>query len=472
MFSRKVSRPGLVMALVLLAASACASCGESTDIIGAPPPPPPPPPPTGQATIQVDPAVRFQTMRGWEVNLYSSQESPAFGAFKDELFDRAVNEAGINRLQLPVRSGVESNQDNWSLYQAGALSDAEWRAVRYATVNDNGDPNSLNPSGFHFSELDDMVSRIVLPVKQRVEANGETLHVTLTYVAFTQQITTGSYHHANAAEYAEFILAAFQHLQTRFGLVPDALEVILEPDNVSQWTPSVVGAAIVSVSDRLGAAGFSPEILAPSTTNMANAPTFFNSWPAAARARVQTVVYHRYSGVSAGALQTIAGLGKETAMLEWWSASNGYQVLHEDLKSGRNSAWQQGVLGGDQGPMALYLIDTSNPAQPVVTINDKTKFTRQYFKYVRRGAVRIGATSTSNALDPVAFINPSGGQVVVVKATGAASFTVGGLAAGTYGISSATAAAWGVTAPDQTITAGQTVTASLPGAGVLTIYRK
>ncbi len=77
--------------------------------------------------------------------------------------------------------------------------------------------------------------------------------------------------------------------------------------------------------------------------------------------------YHRYGGVSLANLQAIAARAKQyhldTAMLEWWSSSNGYATLHEDLKIGNNSAWQQGVLGGAlNSDMSLYQIDTSNPA--------------------------------------------------------------------------------------------------------------
>lgn len=462
-----VNMPFLFIGMVV--ALSCTASGERVDITGEPPPLHPDTttiPDT--ATIQVDPATRYQTMEGWEVHSEVRSDLPGSGAFRDELYDRAVNEAGIDRIQLSVRSGVESDQDYWSQLQAGTITNDQWRAVRYATVNDNASPDIINPAGFHFSEVDDLVNRIVLPLRQRLVANGESLYVTLEYVAFTAQITTGSYDHTDPAEYAEFILATFQHLQSTFGLVPDGLEIILEPDNVSQWTPTYTGQAIVAVANRLAAAGFTPEIIAPSTTDMGNALVFYNSWPTAVRDRVHTVSYHRYRGVTSQNLQAISGLGKETAMLEWWSANNDHRVLHEDLKVGMASAWQQGVVGGIAGPMALYYVDD----QANISINPKTTFLRQYYRFVRRGAVRVGATSKNNALDPLAFVNVDGRQVVVVKTTGAASFTVGGLAAGTYGAFYAVEGAWGVGQPDQTITAGHTVSASIPGAGVITIHRK
>ncbi len=453
--------------LGLVIAVSCTASGDRTDITGEPPEPPPSPPDT--ATVQIDTATRYQTMEGWEVHAEVGLDLPPFALFRDELFDRVVNEAGINRISLPVRSGVESDQDYWSQRQAGTITNDQWRAVRYATVNDNASPNIINPAGFHFSEIDDLVSRIVLPIRDRLTANGEALYVTLEYIAFTAQITTGSYDHDDPAEYAEFILATFQHLQSEFGLVPDGLEIILEPDNVSQWTPAYTGQAIVAVADRLAAAGFTPDIIAPSTTNMSTALVFYDSWPAAVRNRVHTVSYHRYSGVSTEALQAIAGLGKATAMLEWWNMANDYRTLHEDLKVGQVSAWQQGAIGGSlPGLMAVYNVDN----QANVLMSPKTAYFRQYYRYVRRGAVRIGASSTNSALDPLAFVNVDGRQVVVVKADETASFTVGGLEPGTYGIMYAVEGAWGVEQPDQTISAGQAVSPSIPGAGVITIYRK
>jgi hypothetical protein len=109
-----------------------------------------------------------------------------------------------------------------------------WRHHRYATVNDDADPNVIRAAGYHFTELDRNVRTTILPLRALAAAKGEPLYINLNYVAFTSQITTGSYHHQNAAEYAEFILAAFQHLDQQFGFVPDAVELLLEPDNVSQ----------------------------------------------------------------------------------------------------------------------------------------------------------------------------------------------------------------------------------------------
>jgi hypothetical protein len=435
---------------------------------------------TPARTITVDPSETYQTINGWEMVAYALEpENPAFAKFKDTLFDLAVHDVGVNRLRLEIRSGVENSNDNWSGYQDGTIDYQTWRSRRYATVNDNADPCAIDWSGFHFSEMDNAVERIVNPLRAILEADGDKLYVNVNYVAFTGQITDGSYIHNDPAEYAEFVLATYLHLQEKYGWVPDSWEVILEPDNVSQWNGTLVGQAIVAAAARLKAAGFEPVFIAPSTTNMGNAITYFDRMvevPGAVEF-LRELSYHRYGGVSRQNLQTIAAraqqFGTDTSMLEWWSGGNGYRTLHEDLKLGNNSAWQQGVLAGAlNSVMALYVIDDSNPANPRVIINDPTKFTRQYFRFVRPGALRIESLSQENIFDPLAFINKNGSYVVVVKCDAGGDFSIGGLAAGTYGIKYTTASRYDVDLPDQAIGAGQAVVAGIPAAGVLTAYGK
>lgn len=434
-----------------------------------------------QDTITLNTAARFQTMSGWECVVFSSQDNPAFPDFREELFDRVINEAGINRLRLEVRSGSENPTDYYAQYQAGQIEYAIWRANRYATVNDNADPSVINPAGFHFTELDQTVEQIVLPLRSRAAAKGEPLYVNLNYVAFTGQITQGGgYHHADAAEYGEFILAAFQHLDQRFGLVPDAVEILLEPDNVSQWNGTTVGRAIVAVESRLTAAGYSPDIIAPSCTNMGNAVSYFDALAAVsgALAALDEVCYHRYGGVSDANLQALAARaqqhGKRTSMLEWWSSGNGIDVLLKDLTMGMNAAWQQGVLGGVGGlddQMALYKVDVESAGAPLVQINRKTRLLRQIYRFVRRGAVRLGVTSSTGALKPVAFVNPNGTHVIAVRSTAPKVFTVQGLPPGTYGVNYSTDGEFNVNRPDQSVGAGEGLTTSLPAAGVLTVHQ-
>jgi len=425
------------------------------------------------ATITVDPSVTYQTINGWEATAWVAEPSdPALPFYREALYEALVNDIGINRLRLEIRSGVENSNDNWSDYQAGKIEYQTWRSRRYATVNDNADPHVINDSGFHFSEMDGVIEQVVNPLRDLLEANGERLYVNVNYVAFTGQITDGAYLHDEPAEYAEFVLAAYLHIRDKYGWVPDSWEVLLEPDNVPQWNGRLLGQAIVATAARLEDNGFDPVFVAPSNTNMGNAVTYFDRMIEVPGVLdyLHEFSYHRYGGVSLQNLRAIAARAQQhgltTSMLEWWTNGNTYRTLHEDLKIGNNSAWQQAVVRG------FFDIDDSSPATTTVSINGKTKFTRQYYKFVRPGAVRIEAASQEEHLDPLAFINEDGRYVVVVKCDTGGDFTIGGLAPGTYGVKYTTAGAYDVDLPDQTITFGQAVVAGIPDAGVLTVYAR
>ncbi|OGR87242.1 MAG: hypothetical protein A3J74_11255 [Elusimicrobia bacterium RIFCSPHIGHO2_02_FULL_57_9] len=438
-------------------------------------------------TITLNPATTYQTITGWEAAAQAGQSDPLFPNFKDTLFNQAVNDLGVNRLRLEINSGAENTRDFWTEFRNGQIDNATLRCLRYSTVNDNADPFVINPSGFQFAQLDDTVDNVVLPMMQKLQARGERLYVNLNYVAFTGQMTGAGcpaglqYNHDDSPdEYAEFVLATYQHLQSKYGWGPDSWEIILEPDNTSFWRGTQIGNAIAAAGSRLQANAFSsPRFVAPSVTNMANASPYFDAMIAVSGVQqyLSEISYHRYGGVSTGNLQSIASravqYGLNTGMLEHIAAN--YLELHDDLKIGRNSAWQQFALAfptSDNGAQ-YYWIDAGGG----VNIGGRTKFLRQYFKYIRKGAVRIDAVSNNSGFDPLAFINTDGKYVVVVKTSAGGSFSIQGLPAGTYGIKYTAGGAdspayYDVDSTDRTITAGQAVAASIPIAGAITIYAK
>ena len=187
--------------------------------------------------------------------------------------------------------------------------------------------------------------------------------------------------------------------------------------------------------------------------------------------------YHRYSG---GTVANVAAVGARTqpggmrsGMLEHVGST--YADLHEDIETGMVSEWQQYTLAwcdaNDPGGR-YYLVDPSNLANPVITLASRAKFLREYFLYVRMGAVRVGAASGSQSFQPLAFRNTNGRFVVVVKATSGGSFEVHDLPAGTYGMEFTTDAQTGVDLANVTIGAGGIVPATIPAAGVITIYQR
>lgn len=434
--------------------------------------------------VVVDTTVRYQTIVGWEAHEQSGHDDASFPLFRDELFDRAANELGINRIRLEAWAGAEASQDNFTRFRNGEIDAATWRCVRFSTENDNDDPAVIEWGGFHFTKIDRAVRDVVLPMQERLRARGEELHVNLLYDAFTQQICGDrDYHHHDAAEYAEFILAHFIHLRDEFGLVPQSLELILEPDN-STWASrgEELGAAVVATVELLRAHGFEPRIIAPSLAAADRVLAYLDDMarvPGAVEL-VDEIAYHRYDRPSASTVRAIRdraeGLGAQTAMLEWLAGADQY-TLREDLIEGGVSAWQQFALAypQDEGPPyddtgeVYYIIDVQQPDHPRVVLSERARYLSQYFRYVRAGAVRIEATSSRRNVEPVAFVSSSGDPVVVVNVRGSRAFEVGGLPPGTYDVVYTTEDELHASGGSVTIGAGEMLPVSMPGTGVVTV---
>src|SRR5262249_44602824 len=145
----------------------------------------------------------------------------------------------------------------------------------------------------------------------------------LNYVDFSQTSEKSVLSHAlNPTEYAELICAAFLHLKEKYNLIPDALEIVLEPDNTDQWRGKQIGEAVIAAARRLKDAGFFPEIIAPSTAAAQAASFYFDELTSVpgASALIATLSYHRYGLWASKALPDILEraqrLGISTAMLE------------------------------------------------------------------------------------------------------------------------------------------------------------
>ena len=435
----------------------------------------------GTPRIVVDATVTHQTITGWEATAQAGQnKSPVFETYRDRLIDLAVNDLGINRLRVEVRSGSEHTRDLWALRGSDADEDdpnSVWRALRYSTINDNNDPFVLNARGFWFSEIDSTIEKVALPMKRMLQARGEDLFINVNYVAFTRGLAPGlEYHHQDPEEYAEYVQAFYQHLRTRFGFLPDSWEIVLEPNNTREWNPSLVRRAMIAAGNRLKSMGIVPRFVAPSASDMNIAVLYIDDMTRDGPPRFWAELsYHRYGGSSEAALRGLGARAQQfnmaTAMLERGGA--GVNELHDDLKIAGNTAWSQYGLAYpapvDNGG-AYYLIDDSNQAAPRIIEGVLTKFLRQYFKYVRNGAVRIDAETSDGTFDPVAFVNANGSWVVVVKAARGGVFAIDGLAPGQYNATYTTSRDSLVPTGPVSIEPGARVRLGIPDQGVLTIF--
>ena len=400
------------------------------------------------ASVTVDSTRTFQTIHGWEATAEAGLDDVSetqYREYLDEVLDEAVD-LGLTRLRLEVRASYEHTRDIEREYRTGAITAEEWRCARYATVNDDNDPNHLVASGFRFDRLDRTVEAVVQPFRARLARAGLPFWLNAQYVAFTDQICDGhAYDHDNPDEYAEFVVAVYQHLQQKYGFVPDSWEVALEPDNTRVWTGDRMAQAMLRTADRLTKAGFTPRFVAPGTTAAGNALRYFEPiWrEPLLRPLVYEISYHRYRSASD---RTVAGIGRAagdmdvaTSMLEMIGA--GPVELHADLTLGQVSAWQQYVLAfpaGDTG--AHYLIvDPDAPAGNRVTPSATAVALRPYFRALRPGAVRVAATSSDSSVTAVAARNIDGRMALVLHADRGGNVRITGLDAGRYQVTCARA---------------------------------
>jgi O-glycosyl hydrolase len=203
---------------------------------------------------------------------------------------------------------------------------------------------------------------------------------------------------------------------------------------------------MVAAVRRLREAGFTPEVIAPSTASARAAVDYIDKMLAVPGVAgvISTFAYHRYDGAAANmALRRILERAERirvgTAMLEHLTGD--VAELHDDLTKANVSAWQQYGIAYTSSPEREraggyhYLVDLSTRERPTVRMAPRTRALAQYFRFVRAGAVRIGATSNNADKRAVAFTNANGAHVVVVYANRiGGTMSVVGLPPGSYGI--------------------------------------
>jgi hypothetical protein len=119
-----------------------------------------------------------------------------------------------------------------------------------------------------------------------------------------------------------------------------------------------------------------------------------------------------------------------------------------------------------------YVVIDPRKSPPTAALSSRARLLSQYFHFVRRGAVRFEATSNDDRVEPLAFRNTDGREVVVVKADRGGAFSVHGLSPGRYGLRYTTAHRYAVELPERELQPGQALDAAIPEQGVLTVYAR
>ena len=166
-------------------------------------------------TVTINPGVQYQVFHGWGATPINA---PATDALRDQVIDLAVNDWGLTRLRLEPPNATQAT-----------FKPYEW-------FNDNGDPNVINWAGIDTTRFDSQVTRWILPFKQRVETNGDSLDLYISPSFYTTSpIPIWKFN--SAGEYAEFAMSLMLRLRDVFGITANYYCICNEAGNSNPFTP-------------------------------------------------------------------------------------------------------------------------------------------------------------------------------------------------------------------------------------------
>ena len=381
------------------------------------------------------------TPRFWEFDKVNDRYDSSWLASRDGIVQLLVEDAGVKRVRVELRSGVENPVDYFTPFLAGRIGYKGGWNHYYERINDNPDPAVANPAGFQWTSFDYYIENFVIPMRTRLAARNEALFVNLCFVDFDWTPLKGSLSFSGSPdEYAEIITLAAMRLRDKYGITLNSLEIVLEPNNGAGWTGSAIGRAIVAAKARLAAAGFNPGIVAPSTSSAGLTVNYLDdiaTIPGAAAA-INMVSYHRYDGDASAdpALPAIrrraSELGAETAMLEWIPATA--ETFFKDMVFGGASAWAAygaaktaDSLADSEGGAIVW----RNPAGHLA-LTSKWMRIAAVTRELQSGAKAYYVSSRLGSDVPLVFHNPDGSEVIAILSARGSTVEISGAAHSLY----------------------------------------
>ena len=399
--------------------------------------------------VMVDTTTKYQTITGWGGTANILSQTPEW--LRLQIYDELVNQLGLNgvRMSNPIMDGFIWEDPN----------------------NDDGDPQHIKWEKFDTAGLTRHVRTTLLPLKQRVEARGDTFIV-------HQSGWWGPKPHSylyDVEEYAEWA-SSFCLQMKKAGCAPTYWAIANEPDNrhqvdpntgVSTYSPAIIAERIRALGARLKAMDVPTKIQYPECMKPDGAIKWVEDLVALNDPEIWQYIgvlsFHEYGNgtPSRKALYAFAkSKGLNTAHTETGAE---LEFMYKDIVEAGCSYWERYGFN-------MYVA-------PTVTLGGFTHKGfwdyRQIMHYVRPGAVRVKATSTVAAIRPLAFVKDGKVTTVLLNTSGggAVDVTVKAVPAGQYGASVTT----GTSVPSQelgiqTVAAGGTVTVKVPAGGILTVY--
>jgi O-glycosyl hydrolase len=400
----------------------------------------------------------------------------------------------------------------------------------FSPANDDSDPLNLNANGFNWIQSDNMVDKIVTPAKQYgfdAYYLGPVISTTFS-LAWVNALRSSSYD-GFLNEIAEHVVAIATHWRDAYGITPRFLQLWNEPlsgnGELVGGSPQELVDIVKRAGARLQAAGITPRFVVPAeeteAISLSHAALILAD--ADARRYVGAIAYHPYpygstyasvpnilSSSGAGAPNAAAvtarnnlrDLGAQYGLpvfmvevshseltFDDFDGVRGRAIqIHDELEHadasaffGMNALWDSTShaehYAGRTDPGFYSEVDT------IVLIDNGTGEVRispmghaigHYARWIRRGAVRLGASSSDPLVQISAFVEQLRGQAVIVAINNATaertldvSFTglsVSGIATGEQ----STASAIWATLPEASLGQNSTFEFSAPAHSITT----
>ena len=395
---RLMQRLGAALTLTL---AACGDGGSTTP--GATCSATPAALPSTDVTFTLEAAHRFQTMQG-----FGTTQRLFDDPHTTETFDASTSRAAA------IPSPTEQDKILDMLYVDLGLTRMRFHPEGLEPVNDNGDPESTDLSKFNFGwkGADGHIAAVT----------ARTPRGLTTYYA--SPLTVESWmDESNPDEYVEWAMAMLRHWRKQ-GLVMPYFSLMNEPGYYG-GTKSWSGAWLRDVTKRLGARlraeGFSTKLVAPDDISPMKAYERLQVILAdpVARQYIGAVAYHLYDR---GGEDRVKQLAQQYGLPIWmseYSTPGDWQawaaLMHELIVEHDVSAvdYMWGFFGDwDRSQLISLLVNGSSYRG--FSLNRHYHVMGQYSRYVRPGAVRIGATTSDPEVRVAAFLE---GTKTIVVAT-------------------------------------------------------
>jgi O-glycosyl hydrolase len=363
-------------------------------------------------TVTIDGAIEYQIIDGFG-GAESALLPPA------SMYTTIFDDLGVSILRFQMSAYTESLPD-----QPGDE----------ARDNDNSDPFVIDWNGVQTVTLDKFAPLLKAAQSRGVKIIGTTWSPPAWMKQNNLVESSGLFQPGYEDELVEFIVIWVKGMQMYHGVHIDSVTIQNEPDNLPPWPGCrYTVAQITDIVKRLGARfqaeGITTEIHAPDITSLKNFITYGNAicQDSDAKNYVDTLATHPYGTdaynpdndiplwVAAHNLSSACGknlwqteLGEPGSPTVWSHSLLAAQHLHNALVYGQVSAWLNFQLYKTPGGNVSGLIaDDGTPY---------TKFyaLKQYYRYVRPGAIRINSVSDDTDIMVTTFKHQNNNDFTIV----------------------------------------------------------